>query len=156
MYNFTNRTTLNMANSVGFYSTSCDAHAWLLKGCGLCTVMSTPCTMNMVRKLPWFVNFSLQWSLLTGQGYQDVISSSVASRRFCFKYSRQTEIFTFELKVHIFGSYLCKGSFTCTVNTIKRSTIFLPLHVNSTMWLHWTHFQMVRKMVTLTVRVNKA
>ena len=36
-------------NSVGFSSTPYHAHAWLLKGCGLCTVLSVPCISTISR-----------------------------------------------------------------------------------------------------------
>ena len=48
-----------MENSVGFSSTPSRVHAWLLKGCGLCTVMSLPCTtaeQNCNANLRFFIH----------------------------------------------------------------------------------------------------
>ena len=132
---------LYRASSVGFTSTPCQAHAWLLKGCDF----TTQGTMNMDRNPHWFVDLPLQWNLLTGQGYKDISASTTLDK---LKFLHSNWIYTI-------CSYLCKGSFTRTVNAIGSSTIFLTLHVNSTMGLHWTHFQMIRKMMTL-VPVNKS
>ena len=49
---------LYRANSVGFYSTPCHVNVWVLKGCGLCTVMSLPYTI--------FTHFA-PWKLLLGR-----------------------------------------------------------------------------------------
>ena len=52
--------SIYMVNSVNFYSAPCYAHAWLLKGRGLCTAMYVPCktVINVTPKQK--IEFSFQ------------------------------------------------------------------------------------------------
>ena len=54
---------LYKANSARFYSTSCQAHAWMLKGCGLCMVMSLTLQWDKHIKNIWIGGCA--WSILT-------------------------------------------------------------------------------------------
>ena len=132
---------LYMANSACFFSTPCHGHAWPLKGCGLCTVMSVPC--NHAEKIaPLFLKF---WVLST---FTIICSLTIIQKHYflqmsCTKFYGKTRSGYLELWTVVTGRILISQlhisvSFTVKIVVSTEYKLYSGEYFErTTIWIQW-------------------